>query len=118
MTKKTENRGGKREGAGRKPIFEFGEAQRREIIEDVAAVAKKNKTSFGKTLGNMMFGPKGESRTRLQSMKLFATDILPKVSERDVTITKVKLPQVFIPEQLPDTEDAQPYESETNESLH
>lgn len=109
MIKKTENRGGKRPGSGRKPIFEFGEAQRNEIIKDVAAVAKKNKTSFGSTLGNMMFGCKGESRTRLQAMKLFATDILPKVSERDVTITEIKTPQVFIPEELSDTADVSDY---------
>ncbi len=104
--KKVENRGGKREGSGRKPIFELGEKERREIIQDVKVKAAANKTSFGAELGKIMFGKAGDKRTRLQAMRLYATDILPKVSERDITITEITKPQIFVPEKYPDSSEA------------
>lgn len=101
MTKKTENRGGKRKGSGRKPIFELGEKERCQVISDVNEKAKENGTSFGSELGEIMFGKGGDKRTRLQAMRLYATDILPKISERDVTETKITVPAVFLPERHP-----------------
>lgn len=104
--KKIENRGGKREGSGRKAIFELGEKERREVIQDVKAKAAENKTSFGTELGEIMFGKGGDKRTRLQAMRLYATDILPKVSERDITVTEITKPQIFVPEKYPDSSEA------------
>ena len=101
MTNKTENRGGKREGSGRKPIFELGEKERCQIISDVNEKATENGTSFGSELGKIMFGKGGDKRTRLQAMRLYATDILPKMSERDVTETKIVGPAVFLPDKNP-----------------
>ena len=101
MTKQTENRGGKREGSGRKPIFELGEKERGQIISDVNEKAKENGTSFGSELGEIMFGKGGDKRTRLQAMRLYATDILPKMSERDVAETQFAGPAVFLPEKHP-----------------
>ena len=100
------NRGGKREGAGRKPIFELGEVKRKEILRDIAAVAEEKGTSIGSELGNMMFGRNKDKRLKMQAMQLYCRDILPKASERDVTVTEVKMPQVFIPEEYPDTANA------------
>ena len=113
MKKKAENRGGKREGSGRKPIFELGEQERRQIIEDVRNQAKENDTSFGSELGQIMFGEGGDKRTRLQAMRLYATDILPKTSERDVTVTEITKPQVFLPERYPDSDEAPDYKVPT-----
>ncbi len=101
-----ESWGGKREGSGRKPIFELSERERSEVIEDVRAKAAEHNTSFGKQLGEMMFGKGGDKRTRLQSMRLFATNILATSSERDVNIKEVLKPQVFVPEKYPDSDEA------------
>ena len=106
MAKKTESRGGKREGSGRKAIFDLGQAEREQIIKDVRAEAEKNRTSFGKELGKIMFGRGNDKRTRLQAMRLYATDVLPKIAEKDVTVTEIKKPQIFIPEELPDSAEA------------
>ena len=81
---KRENRGGKRKGSGRKPIFELGEKERCQVISDINEKAKEHGTSFGSELGEIMFGKSGDKRTRLQAMRLYATDILPKISEREL----------------------------------
>ena len=106
----TENRGGSREGAGRKAIFELGEKERRQIIKDVRGIAEENETSFGAELGKIMFGKGGDKRTRLQAMRLYATDILPKVSERDINVTEILKPQIFVPEKYPDSSEAPDFE--------
>lgn len=102
----TENRGGKREGAGRKAIFELGEAKRKEILKDVEAIAKKKGTSLGKELAVMMFGRGKDKRLKMTAMQLYVRDVLPKVSEREVTVTAITKPQVFLPEKYPDSDEA------------
>jgi hypothetical protein len=97
----TENRGGTREGAGRKAIFELGEAKRKEILRDVAAVAEKKGTSLGRELGEMMFGRGKDKRVKMQAMQLYCRDILPKVSEREVAVSKIRGPAIYLPEQRP-----------------
>ena len=104
MTNDKENRGGKREGAGRKPIFELGEAKRKQIMKDVEEIANEKGTSIGKELGNMMLG--NDKRLRMQAMQLYVRDVLPKISERDVTTTTITKPQVFVPEKYPDDDSA------------
>ena len=109
MTNEKENRGGKREGAGRKRIFELGEAKRKQIMKDVEEIAKEKGTSLGKELGNMMLG--NDKRLQMQAMQLYVRDVLPKVSERDVTVTEITKPQVFVPEKYPDSDEAPDYKT-------
>ena len=104
MTNDKENRGGYRKGSGRKPIFELGEAKRKQIMKDVEKIAKEKGTSIGKELGNMMLG--NDKRLQMQAMQLYVRDVLPKVSEREVTNTQVLVPQVFVPEKYPDSDEA------------
>ena len=106
----TENRGGKREGADRKAIFELGAAKRKEILKDIADIALEKGTSIGKELGNMMFGRGKDKRLKMQAMQLYVRDVLPKVSERDVTTTQILVPQIYLPEEFEDTEDAPDFE--------
>ncbi len=101
MTNKMENRGGKREGAGRRPIFELGETKRKEILKDIADVAAEKGTSIGRELGNMMFGRGKEKRLKMQAMQLYVRDLLPKVSEREVTERKIQGPAIYLPEKRP-----------------
>ena len=100
-TKKTETRGGYRPGAGRKAIFDLGQNKRTQIIKEIDAEAKANKTSFGCELGRLIFNPSGDKRLKLAAMQLYVRDVLPKVSERDVTETKITGPAVYLPEQHP-----------------
>ena len=104
MADKKENRGGKRKGAGRKAIFELGEAKRKEIMKDIAAIATKKGTSIGKELGNMMFSRGKDKRLKMQAMQLFVRDVLPKVSERETTTTTILKPQIYLPEEFEDAD--------------
>ncbi len=100
-TKKTETRGGYRPGAGRKGVFDLGRKKRTQIIKEIDAEAKANKTTFGSELGRLIFNPSGDKRLKLAAMKLYVRDVLPRVSERDVTETKLIGPAVFLPERHP-----------------
>ena len=107
-TTKVENRGGAREGAGRKPIFGLSEDTRRNILRDLDEMANENGTTLGKELGGMIFG-KGrgrDKRTRMQAIQAVLRDVLTRSSERDVNVNHVVKPQVYIPEQFPDSAEA------------
>ena len=106
----TENRGGSRPGAGRKIIFDLGDKEGAKIVKQVDEQAKKNGTDIGSELGKLMFAPNADKRLKMQAMQLYVRDVLPKVSERNVTVNEIRMPQVFIPEELPDTNEAKPYE--------
>ena len=107
----TENRGGCRPGAGRKTIFDLGDKERAKIVKQVDEQAKKNGTDFGSELGKLMFAPNADKRLKMQAMQLYVRDVLPKVSERNVTVNEIRKPQVFIPEELPDSAEAPNFET-------
>ncbi len=102
----TENRGGSRPGAGRKAIFELGDKERANIVKQVNEQARKNGTDFGSELGKLMFAPNAEKRLKMQAMQLYVRDVLPKTSERDVNVTEITKPQIFVPEKYPDDDSA------------
>ncbi len=108
-----DNRGGKREGSGRKAVFELGNQERSDIIKGVKEQAKKNGKNFGSELGKLMFAPNAEKRLKMQAMQLYVRDVLPKTSERDVNVTEIIKPQVFLPERYPDTDEAPDYKVPT-----
>ena len=102
-----ENRGGAREGSGRKAIFEIGEAKRTEILEAIDTAVQENKTSVGQELAKMICGK--DQRLKMQAIQIYLRDLLPKTSERDVTVTEITKPQVFVPEKYPDSDAAPDY---------
>ena len=104
----TENRGGKRKGAGRKMLLDLAGESRAEIIRDFIAVAKEKGTSFGTELGKIAFSDSKDKRTIIQAMRLFVNDVLPKVSERETTESVVLQPQIYLPEEYPE-DDAPDY---------
>ena len=104
----TNTHGGAREGAGRKPLLDLAGEKREQIIKDVQAEAEKQGTTFGATLGKLIFENE-DKRLKLAAMQLYVRDVLPKVSEREVTVTDTTKPQVFTPEKYPDTSDAPEY---------
>lgn len=109
MAVKKENRGGKREGAGRKPLLELAGQTRQDIIKQVIQIAEDNDTSFGEVLGNMIFAKRGEKRVKMQAMQLFVRDVLPKVAEQEVTKTSIVKPEIYMPEEMPDSDEAPAY---------
>ena len=104
MKDKTENRGGKRKGAGRKALLELAGESRSEIIETFKKAAEKHDTTFGKELANMVFGKRKEKRLKMQAMQLFVRDVLPKVSERETTTTTILKPQIYLPVEFEDAD--------------
>lgn|SRR3990167_3927008 len=108
IEKKVENRGGAREGAGRKPLLDLAGEKRETIIKDVQAVAEEKGTTFGRELGSLIF-QKRDKRLKLAGMQLYVRDVLPKVSEREVTVNEPTKPQVYTPEKYPDSSDAPEY---------
>jgi len=118
MAKKTENRGGKRPGAGRRAVFDLGEEKRKEIMRDIAEIAEKKSSSIGKELGDMMFGRSKDKRLKMQAMQLYVRDVLPKISEREVTETKITKPQIFVPEPYPDSDEAPDFKAVQSTEIH
>ena len=106
MGNDTKDWGGARKGAGRKAVFELGSAKRKEIMDDIASAAKEKNTSIGKELADMMFGRSKDKRTKLSAMSLYVRDVLPKISERETTETVVLKPEIYLPELLPDSDEA------------
>ncbi len=106
MTQNTH--GGRREGAGRKPLLDLAGESREQIIKDVLAEGERLGLSFGALLGKLIFENE-DKRLKLAAMQLYVRDVLPKVSEREVTVTDVSKPQVFTPEKYPDSSDAPEY---------
>jgi hypothetical protein len=100
--------GGAREGSGRKPLLDLAGENREQIIKDVLAEAEKKNTSFGAELGKLIFETE-DKRTKIAAMQLYVRDVLPKVSERDVTVTELTKPTVYTPEKYPDSTDAPEY---------
>ena len=107
-----DNHGGAREGAGRphkEELLELGGQTRTGIIKDIQAIADENDTTFGKELGKLIFGKRKEKRLMMQAMQLYVRDVLPKISEREVTENVVLKPEIYLPELLPDTDEAPDY---------
>jgi hypothetical protein len=98
--KKVENRGGAREGAGRKPET-LSAKQVSLMLEHAKDYAKK----FGKTVDEVLldFIYKEESKDadRLAAIKLFKTYTIAKLQEGGETDQQLG-PAFFLPEQRPD----------------
>ena len=46
----------------------------------------------------------------MQTMQLYVRDVLPKISERDVTETQILKPQIYLPEEFgEDAPDFKPH---------
>ena len=101
--------GGAREGAGRpkrEELLDLGGESRAEIIRTIERVAKEHGTTFGGEIANMIFGKNKEKRLKMQAMQLYVRDVLPKISERETTETVILKPEIYLPELLPDSEEA------------
>ncbi len=102
---KTENRGGKRAGAGRKPGYSPGREtlsvrQSREFEEAAKALAKEYGYTMPEGVGRMFYDPDASCRDKLSAANLFwKYSVIGATEGGDADL--MAGPQVFLPEQHP-----------------
>ena len=110
---KTENRGGKRAGAGRKLGYSPGrEALSVRQAKEFEATARKLAKEFGKTIqeiiGRQIYDPEASLKDVQTAANLFWKYSVIGASEGGDA--DVKVPQVFVPEKYPDSDEAPVFE--------
>ncbi len=102
---KTENRGGKRAGAGRKPGYSPGREtlsvrQSREFEEAAKALAKEYGYTMPEGVGKMFYDPDASLRDKLSAANLFwKYSVIGATEGGDADL--MAGPKVFLPEQHP-----------------
>jgi hypothetical protein len=82
----SDNRGGARPGAGRKPIYEISESELKQLVK----AAKKKAKETGKNLADVLIDLAyqiDDKRTALQALRVYFERVIIKSTERDITIT-------------------------------
>ena len=81
----SDNRGGKRIGAGRKPIYEISDSELKQLVK----AAKKKAKETGKSLADVLMGLAyqiDDKRTALQALRVYFERVIVKNTEKDITI--------------------------------
>ncbi len=81
----SDNRGGKRIGAGRKPIYEISDSELKQLVK----AAKKKAKETGKSLADVLMGLAyqiEDKRTALQALRVYFERVIVKNTEKDITI--------------------------------
>lgn len=98
--KKTENRGGVRENAGRKPET-LSVLQVRAMLERAEAKAKQYSKTLDDVLLDIAYSPEEKTADKLAAIKIFKTHTMAKLNEGGETDVALG-PGIFLPEQRPD----------------
>ncbi len=98
---KIENRGGKREGSGRK-MKTVSEYQLALLSKTLKKFQKDTGKSIYDILAVIIYGKESRMGERLAAIKLVMESTIAKTSEKDVNITQRLEPSIYLPEQLPD----------------
>lgn len=102
--KKIENRGGKREGAGRKPET-LSASQVAEMLRIAKKYAVKYKKTMDEILLDIIYDPDVGRRDQLACIKLWKEYTIAKVQEggeTDRSLAEEGGPQIGLPERQPD----------------
>lgn len=91
----TDNRGGARPGAGRKPIYEISEHEVKQLINAAKKKAKETGKSLADVLLDLAYQTK-DKRTALGAMRIYFDRVIIKNTEKDITISKTMTSGVFI----------------------
>jgi len=98
---KKDNRGGKREGAGRKPGREtLSVRQSREFEEAAKALAKEYGYTIPEGVGRMFYDPDASDRDKLSAANLFWKYSVIGATEGGEA-DKIVGPAIFLPEEHP-----------------
>ena len=79
----SDNRGGKRIGAGRKPIYEISDSELKQLVK----AAKKKAKETGKSLADVLMGLAyqiEDKRTALQALRVYFERVIVKNTEKDI----------------------------------
>lgn len=98
--KKVENRGGAREGAGRKPET-LSVRQVRAMLERAEDHAKKHGKTLDDVLLEIAHSSKEKTANKLAAIKIFKTYTMAKLNEGGDTDQQLG-PAFFLPDQRPD----------------
>ncbi len=103
-----DNRGGRREGAGRKP-----ETLSQRQVALMLKTAKKWAAEQGKTVDDILLGiiykVDANDSSILAAIKLFKDHTMATMKEGGDT-DRIVTPQVFVPEKFPDSDEAPDFE--------
>lgn len=98
--KKIENRGGAREGAGRKPET-LSVRQVKAMLDRAAEHAEKNRKTIDDILLEIAYSSEEKTADKLAAIKIFKTHTMAKLNEGGETDVALG-PGIFLPEQRPD----------------
>lgn len=100
--KKIENRGGKREGAGRKnKRYELSQKQIDKLLEAADKKAESEGKSIPEVLVSLIYQDDAKT-VQMSALKLFYENVITKAAEKDVNINENLGPQIGLPETKPD----------------
>ena len=94
---KKENRGGKRQGSGRKAIYTFSEPERKRIIRAFRRAEKNQGVTVGERLAQLALNE--DDQAAAKGLQIYFRDVLPHQSERDVNHHIPQAPAIYLPEQ-------------------
>lgn len=106
-----ENRGGRREGSGRKRAS----ISNQEVAKLIRAAKKKAKET-GKSIADQLidaiYAERG--RLRIAAVKVYYDQVVTAASEADVNVSKNDKPAIYLPEQKPDPANVVPMKKAGN----
>lgn len=91
-----DNRGGKREGSGRKPQYELSDAERKRLVKAARDRAKKEGKHISELLVDLAY-QQDDKRTSLQAIKTYFDQVIVKASEKDVHTDRPSGPAIMLP---------------------
>ncbi len=83
----SDNRGGARPGAGRKPIYEISDSELKQLVR----AAKKKAKETGNSLADVLMGLAyqiDDKRTALQALRVYFERVMVKSTEKDININE------------------------------
>jgi hypothetical protein len=98
-----ENRGGKREGAGRKPMPDhvITDPQIKKLLAAAKKIEKETGVSMDEILVRIAYSNKSSNRDKLAAIKLFKDLTNIKIPESKIAITQHVGPKIGLPELKP-----------------
>lgn len=103
MVIKQENRGGRREGSGRKRMS-ISDGEVKKLIREFRKKEKETGVSVWGKLADIAYRiPRGTTvKEQTTAIKLFAECTISRVSESEATVTKKSGPAIYLPNKKPD----------------
>ena len=118
---KKENRGGAREGAGRKPkeATEYSEEFKNSILAGLARKAEETGRDYGYVFAETLYDKRTQDTTKTGLFKILAEIFTVKESKQSITKTeKTDSPVLVLPSVTEKTGEIAQKEKEFNESMN